>query len=461
MKYLVAITAALLVSTAPAFAANAHDNSLLQAMRLAEQERDAKCDAVDQLDSDATQSSDANLPADTRPIVRAVRETNVISHCIVATRKYYHIRARLDRIEQTAFDSTVLTLITTAVSAAFFHGGEQLVGGLGLAAGGVSAYRSYYDPNREGHTFNKASTTLQCFVDESSLITLQTPFRLVVLRRNIQRLKYKVVSAFGNVPPPHDAKTTAEYTATAAAVTTAIDAADSVTVALTAEINAYLRQPNILRKNLSATNEFVTLQNDRAYVNANDVQQRINSGISAATAGAVSAAEARVKLQAAQSSAPAPDPTSKLLNAVVKTNLEAAVPKVDAAGGDTSSGQSPAPGAAPGETPAKPDATATAPAPGTAPAQPAATATAPAPGTQPSKTETPKTDTAQSVPTITAAASEDSKKAQQSIDDNVQKATLSPLILLLNELAMMANDEIADRPFTGVAAHIAGCTAGL
>src|SRR5579883_1116838 len=67
----------------------------------------------------------------------------------------YWSKLPVKRWEQTAFDSSLIGVASATVSAAFFGASSGAIGGLGIGAGTISAYRSYYNPEGERSVYAK------------------------------------------------------------------------------------------------------------------------------------------------------------------------------------------------------------------------------------------------------------------------------------------------------------------
>lgn len=288
--------AALLLSAGNAALAGASDRdapagkaSVAKPLSLA-QKRVADCN-----DEPVAADPRSHLRADRLAIRSAETRSDNLLRCIRSTSEFYSAQARTARTEQTIFDSTLLTLVTGAIGAAFFHADSDVIGALGLAAGSTTTYRNYYDPGRERRSYLKAAQSLQCVAGASTVISLQNPDQLAILRQQLRSRKYKLIYAFA-LAGQH---TPAEIEAEQAAIT----AADSAINALTTEITAYLHGPADLSRQLLAVNSYVDVQESRDYVDTAKVQQTIQAGITTATQGAAAAIEAQVKLQSAITSA--------------------------------------------------------------------------------------------------------------------------------------------------------------
>ena len=411
MRITGALAAVLMLSTASAFAENNPADASTTESSLKQ-----LCNNYYDRTILAPFKNDTKTPPDVLPIKVAEAETEAILGCITYTRRKFFAQAGDERTEQTIFDSSILTLITGAIGAAFFHADVDAIGALGLAAGSASNFRGYYDPHGAATNFATGSQALQCVEDESTVISLQSPSRLAILRRHLREMKYKLIEKLQSESQPAADVTAAKE---------AIAAADAAIVALTNEIAAYVHGPATLSRSLNKATYYVMMHNSHDYVNISSAQQSIKDGIAVATQAAVVNADAENKLQSALGKAAIVNATpNKPTDA---TDLTASVKDQSSAAAPPSSGdQSSAPS---NSTPAVPPAAAT------------------------------SANGSEQVNAAAKAASSD--QTRQNVDNATKNENLSGRIALLNVLSQMANDEIADRPYTGIAAKVAGCTAAL
>jgi len=236
---------------------------------------------------------------------------------------------------QTSFDSTLIGVATGGVAAAFYHASADLIGGFGLAAGALTAYRSYYDPKGGGDIYLRGKFALDCIHANAQPLLIAKPEGLLSTSATESPMQAAQLNQEESDKPnaqdtPHDSArsgiaskpqegglwgarvrlaealgdariTVARLSGTPGEAGTeagnaAIGAGQSALNALDAEIAAYTVAPTTVANAYNTIVFRVRRANQRSVVDVAAAQQSLSSSISVAAAGAASAAEARAKL---------------------------------------------------------------------------------------------------------------------------------------------------------------------
>ncbi len=198
---------------------------------------------------------------------------------VVKEREKYFNHYKAKYTIQTGFDSTLIGVATATLSAAFFGASKDVVGGLGIGAGSLSTYRSYYDPEKEGQAYLKGYQGMRCITTAASFLQNADP----------DALQLSITSLRDKIAKTQNAKKQD------AATTSAIDAAKSALAAAEREISAYNQAPLSVRLTADGIAKSVEIAMHRSSPDISQMGNNINIGLRAASESAASAAEARTK----------------------------------------------------------------------------------------------------------------------------------------------------------------------
>jgi hypothetical protein len=137
------------------------------------------------------------------------------------------------RDEQTWFDSPIIGLGIASVAAALFRASPPAIGSVGLVSGGLSQYRSYYNPEGVGAAYVRAVKAARCVASDAEPLMTVQPEDLWTAIASL-RVAMAQVSATAAMLDP----STQEGKDGADAASKAMTAANSALAALTAEASA-------------------------------------------------------------------------------------------------------------------------------------------------------------------------------------------------------------------------------
>jgi hypothetical protein len=204
----------------------------------------------------------------------------------------YGKQVRAKGNEQTAFDSSMIALATGSVVAAFAHASLPTIGGFAIGSNGLSAYRSYYDPEGEGAAYLKAEKSLRCISTTASPFVNADIGGVLAAVGDLQTKMDEVSAAASNLSGT-DPKTTAA----SEAATKALSAAKTAQAALVTESQAYNQLPSVVQSGNDIVAGYVEIKNHRSIIDVTSVQASLNAGIQAAATSAAQTLTAASKLQ--------------------------------------------------------------------------------------------------------------------------------------------------------------------
>ncbi len=202
---------------------------------------------------------------------------------------------------QTVFDSGQISLGIASVAAAFARLSSPWIGGLAIAAGSGSEFRSYYNPSKKGLDLIKAIQATRCVATKAEMLSsaqVEEQYAAITrLRRMIALVERSTFLADRRASTAADAEV----------LRTADDAADAALtnarkalVAINTEVSAYAFAPAAIDEAHDAIKTYLDKVRHRdASPDASAVAGRIQPMIDAATASAVKVQVAREQMIAA------------------------------------------------------------------------------------------------------------------------------------------------------------------
>ena len=217
-----------------------------------------------------------------------------IQQAIGNTRKLrFRLSTKINHAEQmqTAFDSSIILLGVGTVAAAFFKSSAPAIGGVAIAASGVSAFRDYYNPQKQAGNYIIALKAARCVSTTAEPLANLSPLpywtAMATLRQGISNVQTSASRLSGVTPSEASGKAAAEK---------AIASAESAFAGLLAESIAYNSAPSAIDRAHDMIRDFIDLSNHRTGANYTDVQTALNAGIANAAASAAQTQTARSQL---------------------------------------------------------------------------------------------------------------------------------------------------------------------
>jgi hypothetical protein len=196
------------------------------------------------------------------------------------------------RVEQTAFDSGIISLGTASVATAFFTSSIPAVGAIAIAAQGLQQFRSYYNPEGQGAALIKAVAAARC-VSSSAEPLLNVPRQqLWQSIANLQLAVDNVNSSSSQISGSDPVTTTTQD-----AATKAITAATTALATLNAEAGAYNNATSVIDEAHDAIKNYMDQKKHRTTsIDFGAVAAAINSGVKTAATSIADAQTARSQL---------------------------------------------------------------------------------------------------------------------------------------------------------------------
>jgi hypothetical protein len=200
----------------------------------------------------------------------------------IETRKAEY-KAASDRLGtgERYFSSGLIALVSGAVSAAFFGGNKDLIGGIGLATGAVTAYRNEYDLANRSDAYLKGAQALDCISDTAHQMATADPATLkkaeTDLSNSLQTLEQQQQAS------PSDG------------TNSAIVAVNASLIAVRAQLAAYNDAPFTIRSAARAINNYVQKANQVKTVIVGDIHATLANSLTTASQGAAATTDARAK----------------------------------------------------------------------------------------------------------------------------------------------------------------------
>lgn len=176
--------------------------------------------------------------------------------------------------KQTMFDSSLIGLSTATVAAAFFRGSRDLMGGLGIATGGLEQYRGYYNNKKRVHDYNISIAAARCVSSQAESLQSVDPQKEYWSRmRRLKKWIYYVETARDALPPG------AAGDSGRAAAAQAISAAESAFAALQTEALAILDAPSTIDQAHDAIKNHLDAIRERTEPTSTGVTSALNDAI--------------------------------------------------------------------------------------------------------------------------------------------------------------------------------------
>jgi hypothetical protein len=230
------------------------------------------------------------------------------------------------RHEQTWFDSGLIFLGLGSVAAVLYKSTAPAIGGVALAAAGVSQYRSYYNPDAEGTAYAAAAKAARCVSSSAEPLLVVQPQLLWSAIANLKLAILQVNTSAAKL----DTSPGGAGADGADAASKAVTAANSALTALNAEATAYLLSVSTIDEAHDTIKNYLEKVTHRSSIDFSTVQTQLNAAISAQASSIAQTQTARnqlaealqagAKAQASSGAAPAPPPVASAPQSLTAAN---------------------------------------------------------------------------------------------------------------------------------------------
>lgn len=161
---------------------------------------------------------------------------------------YERFECRKELSNRIYYDRPLLVTAIAAGAAAIVHANAYLIGGVGLAAGGMAAFKTYNQPDKDRDAFLSAYAQLTCAYDETHSLALSQGTDKA--KYNRAALELAMATVAGEIGPLtiDGVKLTPAEKATLAAANAALDAAHKAVIAVNQSIADYDRLSTLIYK---------------------------------------------------------------------------------------------------------------------------------------------------------------------------------------------------------------------
>jgi hypothetical protein len=204
--------------------------------------------------------------------------------------------------DEPKFDLPLIAAALAGAGSLFYGANLDVVGGIGLAAGGITAAKAYAHPDTTLVAYLKAEKEFMCVLDETDVLTFVDKVDVLYTDRDaLSSAVTRLSEVAGPLLPPNE-PTTAEGKAFAKAAQSALDGAEKTRKAIDEALANYMQLPASIDK-AAGKIDFAARNSTLRSVTYAGAADSIKTALNASLENKVTVKEARTSLLTAANSA--------------------------------------------------------------------------------------------------------------------------------------------------------------